>query len=97
MLKDEYKIYEEKMKKSIESVANDFAAVRAGRANASVLNRIHVDYYGTPTPIQQIASVASPDPRSLVITPWDASRALKRPSRSPTWASTPRTTASPSA
>ena len=76
MLKDEYKIYEGKMKKSIESVANDFAAVRAGRANASVLNRIHVDYYGTPTPIQQIASVASPDPRSLVITPWDAS-ALK--------------------
>ena len=47
MLKDEYKIYEEKMKKSIESVTNDFAAVRAGRANASVLNRIMVDYYGT--------------------------------------------------
>ena len=70
MLKDEYKVYEEKMKKSIESVANDFAAVRAGRANASVLNRIHVDYYGTPTPIQQIASVGSPDPRTLVITPW---------------------------
>ena len=76
MLKDEYKIYEEKMKKSIESVANDFAAVRAGRANASVLNRIHVDYYGTPTPIQRIASVGSPDPRTLLITPWDAS-ALK--------------------
>ena len=74
MLKDEYKVYEEKMKKSIESVANDFAAVRAGRANASVLNRIHVDYYGTP--IQQIASVGSPDPRTLLITPWDAS-ALK--------------------
>ena len=71
MLKDEYKVYEEKMKKSIESVANDFAAVRAGRANASVLNRIHVDYYGTPTPIQQIASVGSPDPRTLVIQPWD--------------------------
>ena len=52
MLKDEYKIYEEKMKKSIESVKNDFAAVRAGRANAAVLNRISVDYYGTPTPIQ---------------------------------------------
>ena len=76
MLKDEYKIYEEKMKKSIESVENDFAAVRAGRANASVLNRIHVDYYGTPTPIQQIASVGSPDPRTLLITPWDAN-ALK--------------------
>ena len=76
MLKDEYKVYEEKMKKSIESVENDFAAVRAGRANASVLNRISVDYYGTPTPIQQIASVGSPDPRTLLITPWDAS-ALK--------------------
>ena len=76
MLKDEYKIYEDKMKKSIESVANDFAAVRAGRANASVLNRINVDYYGTPTPIQQIASVGSPDPRTLLITPWAAS-ALK--------------------
>lgn len=72
MLKDEYKVYEDKMKKSIESVANDFAAVRAGRANASVLNRIMVDYYGTPTPIQQVASVGSPDPRTLVITPWDA-------------------------
>ena len=76
MLKDEYKVYEEKMKKSIESVVSDFDTVRAGRANASVLNRISVDYYGTPTPIQQIASVGSPDPRTLLITPWDAS-ALK--------------------
>ena len=72
MLKDEYKVYEDKMKKSIESVAGDFAAVRAGRANASVLNRIMVDYYGVPTPIQQVASVGSPDPRTLIITPWDA-------------------------
>ena len=72
MLKDEYKIFEEKMKKSIDSVAADFAAVRAGRANAAVLDRILVDYYGTPTPIQQIASIASPDPRTLLITPWDA-------------------------
>ena len=76
MLKDEYKIYEEKMKKSIESVKNDFAAVRAGRANAAVLNRISVDYYGTPTPIQQIAAISSPDPRALVISPWDGT-ALK--------------------
>lgn len=73
MLKDEYKIFEDKMKKSIDSVAADFAAVRAGRANAAVLDRIMVDYYGTPTPIQQIASIGSPDPRSLVIQPWDAS------------------------
>ena len=76
MQKEEYKIYEDKMRKSLESVAADFAAVRAGRANAAVLDRISVDYYGTPTPIQQIASIASPDPRSLVIQPWDAS-ALK--------------------
>ena len=72
MLKEEYKVYEEKMQKSIESVENDFAAVRAGRANASVLNRIMVDYYGTPTPIHQMAAIGSPDPRSLLITPWDA-------------------------
>ena len=72
MLKEHYKVYEEKMKKSVEAVERDFGAVRAGRANASVLNRIQVDYYGTPTPIQQIAAVASPDPRTLLITPWDA-------------------------
>ena len=76
MNKDDYRIYEEKMRKSIDSVASDFAAVRAGRANAAVLDRISVDYYGTPTPIQQIASIGSPDPRQLVITPWDGS-ALK--------------------
>ncbi len=73
MLKDEYKVYEEKMRKSIDSVSADFASVRAGRANASVLDRIMVDYYGSPTPIQQIASITSPDPRSLVIQPWDTS------------------------
>ena len=76
MLKDEYKVYEEKMKKTIDSVAADFAAVRAGRANAAVLDRIMVDYYGSPTPIQQIAAIASPDPRALLITPWDGT-ALK--------------------
>ena len=72
-MKSEYKVYEERMRKSINSVAADFAAVRAGRANAAVLDRILVDYYGTPTPIHQIASIASPDPRTLTIQPWDAS------------------------
>lgn len=72
MLKDEYKSYEERMKKTISYVAADFAAVRAGRANASVLDRIMVDYYGSPTPIHQIASIGSPDPRTLTIQPWDA-------------------------
>ena len=64
------------MRKSIDAVNADFASVRAGRANASVLDRISVDYYGSPTPIQQIAAIASPDPRQLVITPWDGT-ALK--------------------
>ncbi len=72
-MKSEYKVYEERMRKSINSVAADFAAVRAGRANAAVLDRILVDYYGTPTPIHQIASIGSPDPRTLTIQPWDAS------------------------
>ena len=76
MLKEEYKIYEEKMKKSIDSASADFASVRASRANASVLDRIMVDYYGSPTPIQQIAAISSPDPRALVISPWDGT-ALK--------------------
>ena len=76
MDKSELKIYEDKMNKSIDSVSADFASVRAGRANAAVLDRISVDYYGTPTPIQQIAAISSPDPRMLMIQPWDAS-ALK--------------------
>jgi len=71
-MKTEYKEFEERMRKSINSVAADFAAVRAGRANASVLDRIMVDYYGTPTPIHQIASIGSPYPRTLTIQPWDA-------------------------
>ena len=71
MLKDDYKIYEEKMNKSIDSAAADFASVRAGRANAAVLDRIVVDYYGTPTPISQMASVAVPDSRTITIQPWD--------------------------
>ena len=70
-MKSELKAYEERMRKSVASVAADFAAVRAGRANAAVLDRIMVDYYGTPTPIHQIASIGSPDPRTLTIQPWD--------------------------
>ena len=54
-------------------VKSDFASVRAGRANAGVLDRIQVEYYGTPTPIQQVASISTPDPRTLAIQPWDTS------------------------
>ena len=67
----EIKIYDEKMVKTIEHVKADFAAVRAGRANAGVLDRIMVEYYGTPTPLNQVAAISSPDPRTLTIQPWD--------------------------
>ncbi|MBO5035140.1 MAG: ribosome recycling factor [Oscillospiraceae bacterium] len=62
-----------KMQKTVEVVSSDFSSVRAGRANAAVLDKITVDYYGTVTPIQQVASISTPDPRSLMIQPWDAS------------------------
>ena len=67
------KSYDGKMGKTIESVKGDFASVRAGRANAGVLDRIQVEYYGTPTPIHQVASISTPDPRTLQIQPWDGS------------------------
>lgn len=67
------KEFDSKMQKTIEVVISDFASVRAGRANAAVLDKITVDYYGTPTPINQVAAVSSPDPRSLMIQPWDNS------------------------
>lgn len=68
-----YPEFESKMKKTAEVLQSQLAAVRAGRANAAVLDQISVDYYGVPTPIQQVASISVPDPRSLLIQPWDAS------------------------
>lgn len=65
--------FESKMKKTCEALEGELATIRAGRANASVLDKILVDYYGTPTPVNQIASIATPDPRSLLIQPWDGS------------------------
>ena len=64
--------YDAKMQKTIEVVMSDFAGVRAGRANAGVLDKITVDYYGAPTPLNQAAAISSPDPRSLMIQPWDS-------------------------
>ncbi len=66
-------IYEEKMQKCVDYLVADFAAIRAGRANPNVLNKIRVDYYGTPTPIQQVANVSVPEPRMIQIAPWDRS------------------------
>lgn len=73
MIKEMYQEYEHKMKKTVEVVISDFGGVRAGRANASVLDKISVEYYGTETPINQVASISAPDPRTLVIQPWDGS------------------------
>lgn len=64
---------EEKMGKTLAVLERDYKSIRAGRANASVLDRVTVDYYGCPTPVQQMAAVSIPEPRTLVIQPWDAS------------------------
>ena len=71
------KEFERKMEKTLDVLASDFAAVRAGRANAQVLDRITVEYYGVPTPLNQVGTISSPDARTLVIQPWDTT--LLRP------------------
>lgn len=68
-----YTPYKDKMEKTLEVLGSQFSSVRAGRANAGVLDQLRVEYYGTPTPINQIGSISSPDPRTLVIQPWDLS------------------------
>lgn len=67
------KITEEKMGKSVDALDREYKSVRAGRANAAVLDKVSVDYYGVPTPVQQMAAVSVPEPRILLITPWDKS------------------------
>lgn len=69
----DYKEYTRKMDRTVEVLVSDFDSVRAGRANAKVLDRITVSYYGTDTPIAQVAAISSPDPRTLTIQPWDGS------------------------
>ena len=71
-----YPEIESKMEKRVDGYAGELKTIRAGRANASVLDKIAIDYYGTMTPIQQIGAISSPDPRQLMIQPWDAT-ALK--------------------
>lgn len=65
--------YEEKMQKSYENLVEEYATIRAGRANPHILDRITVDYYGTPTPLQQVANINVPEPRMIQIQPWEAS------------------------
>ena len=74
------KEFERKMGKTLEVLASDFGTIRAGRANAQVLDRITVEYYGAPTPLNQVGTISSPDPRTLVIQPWDTTllRAIEK-------------------
>ena len=65
--------YEDKMEKSLNNLNEEFATIRAGRANPHILDKIKIDYYGTPTPLQQVGNISVPEARMIVIQPWDAS------------------------
>jgi len=70
-MNERVKVYEEKMGKTLSNLNSDLATIRAGRANPRVLDKLTVDYYGTPTPIQQVANVAVPEARTIQIQPWE--------------------------
>lgn len=72
-MQDQLKIYEGKMEKSLEVLQEEYSSIRAGRANPHVLDKIKVDYYGTPTPIQQVGNLSVPEARMIVIQPWEKS------------------------
>ncbi|MBE5926821.1 MAG: ribosome recycling factor [Lachnospiraceae bacterium] len=65
--------FEEKMEKTLAALANDYSSIRAGRANPHILDKIRVDYYGSPTPLQQVANVSVPEARMIQIQPWESS------------------------
>ncbi len=67
------KQFEEKMSKTLENLENEFSNIRAGRANPNILNKLKVEYYGVPTPMQQVGNISVPEARTIVITPWEAS------------------------
>ena len=71
-MNEKIKVYETKMGKTIANLESEFGAIRAGRANPHVLDRLTVDYYGTPSPIQQVANVSVPEPRMIQIQPWES-------------------------
>lgn len=72
-MQEKLTIYEDKMNKSLEALQSEYASIRAGRANPHVLDKIKVDYYGTPTPIQQVGNISVPEARMIVIQPWEKS------------------------
>ena len=72
-MQEHLKLYEDKMEKSLDVLLDEYASIRAGRANPHVLDRLRIDYYGTPTPIQQVGNVTVPKARMIVIQPWEKS------------------------
>ena len=70
-IKDIHSSHEEKMKKAIEVLRREYGTLRAGRATPSLLDKITVDYYGTPTPVNQVANISVPEPRTIIIQPWE--------------------------
>ena len=72
-MEEKLKVYEDKMNKTLDNLQSEFASIRAGRANPHVLDKLRVDYYGTPTPIQQVGNISVPEARMIVIQPWDKS------------------------
>lgn len=72
-MSNQYAIYEEKMQKTVDVLKHEFSTIRTGRPSAAVLDKVSVDYYGVPTPIQQVGNISSPDPHSLLIQPYDGS------------------------
>ena len=87
---EELKVYEDKMNKTLDVLLSDYGTIRAGRANPHVLDKIKVDYYGTPTPLQQVGNVSVPEARMIVIQPWEKSllKPIRKPSSHLSWAST---------
>ena len=72
-MQEHLKLYEDKMEKSLDVLLDEYASIRAGRANPHVLDRLRIDYYGTPTPIQQVGNVTVPEARMILIQPWEKS------------------------
>ena len=71
MIKDIFASHEDRMKKSIEALKREFASLRAGRATPALLDKVMVEYYGTPTPVNQLANISVPEPRMIMIQPWE--------------------------
>ena len=71
MLKEIYRETEQRMARAVEATARELAGVRTGKATTTILDSVRVEYYGTPTPLKQVASISAPDPKLLVVQPWE--------------------------